>query len=296
MVYEIKIKCPYCKKASFLQLKKNQFNKRLNDIRCCHCNKLFSLNPIEKPLEEEHNGLISVLKGIGIIVAIMFIFIYYAERVGLTIEDVKEFIGFSNKIQEDKTHAQNPIVPKEETSQETYNSLYCNKIDPYDLNVREAASAAVRNHPGEFNLDKLLDIYDWVKVNVIYLNAPLDKNAPYPPAETLATMSGDCKNQAVLIASMIESIGGNARVILQPSCHHAYAIVHFAPANVDMQSYTNIIGEHYGRDLTMHYKIYQNGNWVIFDPAGGQYPGDTLPECLGLENNYIIESCVSQTS
>lgn len=247
------------------------------------------------------------------------------------------------------------------TDTEYPNKIYCSKIDPYSLEVRKAASEAVKAHPGSYSIDQLLDIYDWVKKNVNYLNVPVSlPSTPYSPSETLATRSGDCKNQAVLIASMVESIGGTARVVAQPSCEHAYAIVYFANDSEDIQHYINTISNHYfpcktgficgdtcwnypsgigswcdGKNAVQSQKCterhvgftdglcyscpqsqtlilkdgktkcidssgfetkwfnYQNGKWVIFDPAGGNYVGNTLPECLETDKErYFIDSCV----
>lgn len=172
-----------------------------------------------------------------------------------------------------------------------YYRTYCDKMDPYDLSVREAASDAIRNHSGAYSVTQLFDIYDWVKGNIIYQNVPL-KGVPYPPSETLATGSGDCKNQAVLLASMVGAIGGTARVVLDPDCGHGYAMVHFGPAGSDMSGFTDAVFSHYGPDARVNYITYGNGTWMIFDPAGGDYPGSTLPECSGNRTVYFISSCL----
>jgi len=195
-------------------------------------------------------------------------------------------------------------IPKSETTtnynfqfyenQEPYYSAYCDKINPYNLEVRQVASEAIRQHPGSYStvgIDQLLDIYDWVKSNIIYQNVPL-AGIPYAPSETLATKSGDCKNQAVLIASMIENIGGTAKVVIDTTCKHAYTIVYFASVGTDMQTYVNTISLHYGANLYVQWFIMNNGNWMIFDTAGGLYPGNTLPECSGNRVMYTVTSCL----
>jgi len=174
---------------------------------------------------------------------------------------------------------------------EPYYGDYCDKIDPYNLDVRMAASTAKRNHPGSYNIDQLLDIYDWVRENIAYQNVPLG-GIPYPPSETLMTQSGDCKNQAVLIASMVEAIGGDAKVVLDPSCEHSYAIVRFGPADMDMQGFVDTISAHYGHYVYVEWFTSENSNWVKFDPAGGAYPGNTLPECSGERTVYFVTSCL----
>ena len=178
-------------------------------------------------------------------------------------------------------------------NKEPWYSTYCDKINPYDLSVREAASEAIRKHPGRYSVDQLFDIYDWVKANIEYQNVPL-WGFPYPPSETLATKSGDCKNQAVLIASMIRAIGGTAKVVVDvaPECTHAYAIVHFGSSEEDLSNFSKVVANHYGSNAQVNYFKYDNGTWVVFDPAGGHYPGNTLENCTGNRTVNMITSCL----
>ena len=175
---------------------------------------------------------------------------------------------------------------------EPYLGLFCDKINPYDIEVRKAASEAVKRHPGSYNYDQLLDIYDWVRENIEYINVPASLSAPYQPAETLATKSGDCKNQAALIASMVESIGGSAKIVIVPECSHSYTIVFFAKPDSDMSNFVQGVANHYRRNVMVHWYTDSQGIWMIFDPAGGTYPGDTLPNCLN-KTIYTITSCLT---
>lgn len=177
-------------------------------------------------------------------------------------------------------------------NKEPYYSAFCDKINPYDLSVREAAADAIRNDPGSYSISQLLDIYDWIKSNVIYQNVAL-AGIPYSASETLTTKSGDCKNQAVLISSMITAIGGTAKVVADPSCHHAYTIVYFGSAETGTSMFTKAVANHYGNNVQVNFFTLKDGIWVIFDPAGGNYPGDTLPECTGNRTVYYITTCLS---
>lgn len=174
---------------------------------------------------------------------------------------------------------------------EPYYSTFCGKINPYDLAVRQAAADAIRNDSGAYSISQLFDIYDWVKKNIMYQNVPL-AGIPYPASDTLVTRSGDCKNQAVLIASMIQAISGTAKVVADPACRHAYAIVHFGPLGMNMSPVTQAVARHYGSDVTINYITDENGTWVIFDPAGGVYPGNTLPDCSGDRTVFLMTSCL----
>ncbi|MCX6771657.1 MAG: hypothetical protein NTX79_06390 [Candidatus Micrarchaeota archaeon] len=173
---------------------------------------------------------------------------------------------------------------------------YCDKFDETDLAVRQAASQAISKHPGAFSINQLLDIYDYVRANVFYQNVPLDMWPPYYPNQTLATKSGDCKNQAVLIASMVEAIGGSARVLLIPECQHAFAEVYIGK-NINTSIISGAIGSHYdtnGKGVTYHSNRNSKNEteyWFIFDTAGGAFPGETLPECLKVNYTFEVRDC-----
>ncbi|MFH1094652.1 MAG: transglutaminase domain-containing protein [Candidatus Micrarchaeota archaeon] len=173
---------------------------------------------------------------------------------------------------------------------------YCDKFDEHDMAVRQAAAQAIAKHPGAFSINQLLDIYDYVHANIFYHNVPLDMWPPYYPNQTLATKSGDCKNQAVLIASMVEAIGGSARVLFIPDCQHAFTEVYLG-TDIDTSIISWAIGAHYntnGKGLNYHRSKNsknQTEYWYIFDTAGGNYPGETIPACLKANYTFEIRDC-----
>ncbi len=183
---------------------------------------------------------------------------------------------------------------------DTYLQVYCDKFSPTDLTVREAASAAISNNPGAFSINQLLDIYDWVHTNVFYQNVPVNFTyQPYYPNETIKIGSGDCKNQAVVIASMVEAIGGTARVLIIPDCQHAFSEVYAGNiSNKDIIE--NAVWAHYprasGKDITWDsYSGERNGTeaWFIFDTAGGEFPGQTIEDCYNASQVFFIYDCAN---
>lgn len=179
-----------------------------------------------------------------------------------------------------------------------YTNAYCGKFTATDMDVRIAASNAIRSHPGAYSVNQLIDIYDWMTKNVFYQNVPLDKSEPYYPNETLKTKSGDCKNQAVLIASMVEAVGGSARVLLVPDCHHAFAEVYLGNDSNSKEVF-DAIRAHYpdASNATLHYH-YATANgtrqtWLIFDTAGAWYPGTTIEDCLNASQMFEVDACNS---
>lgn len=180
---------------------------------------------------------------------------------------------------------------------DAFKEVYCSRIAPTDLTVREATSLAIERHPGAYSVNQILDVYDWVHTNVFYQNVPVNLTyQPYTPSETLATKSGDCKNQAVLIASMIEAIGGTARVLLIPGCSHAFAEVYLGDqSNTDRV--VEAIYAHYGSQapsVNWHYSTNEDNVteiWMPFDTAGGRYPGNTIDACFNVSQTFVMYNC-----
>jgi hypothetical protein len=177
---------------------------------------------------------------------------------------------------------------------DVYQQSYCDKFTPTDLDVRRAAADAIAPHPGPFSVNQILDVYDYVNKNVFYQNVPVNLTyQPYSPVETLATKSGDCKNHAVLIASMVEAIGGSARVLLVPGCSHAFAEVYVGDKK-DADALSQAVFSHYNNE---HMRVNWHGDennsqaWFIMDTAGGSYPGDTIPGCFNASQTFVMYDC-----
>lgn|GEM_PF-2024983 len=166
--------------------------------------------------------------------------------------------------------------------------------------MRKAASDAVAKHPGALSINQLLDVYDWVHENVFYHNVPLDQYPPYYPNETLATKSGDCKNQAMLMASMVQAIGGSPRVMIVPDCHHAFAEVYLG-TDIDTAAMAKAIRAHYpdAGPVSWHENKRQDNKtdyWFIFDTAGGNFPGQTISDCLNASRIFELRDCARETN
>lgn len=85
-------------------------------------------------------------------------------------------------------------------------------------------------------------LYYFVRDNLKYINDPPDEYVK-PPEETLITMSGDCDDASVLLASLLESIGVPTEFV-------------FVPGHVYIQAYIPEIQRSYKKD-----------GWVNLDPT-----------------------------
>ncbi len=178
-----------------------------------------------------------------------------------------------------------------------FEKVYCDKFTPSNIDVRAAASDAIKSHPGAYSVNQLLDVYDWVHTNVFYQNVPVDFTyQPYTPSETLKTKSGDCKNQALLLASMVEAIGGYSRILLIPECGHAFTEVYVGNNDTKSQ-FNDAVWAHYrnldvpNKSITWHSSRNGTEIWMPFDTAGGRFPGRSIEDCFNATTVYVIYNC-----
>jgi len=141
-----------------------------------------------------------------------------------------------------------------------------------------------------YNIHKVCYLYDFVTENVNYLCDPDDSDIWSGPDDTLSSMSGDCEDQAFLIASMVKAVGGDVR--LHFTTDHAYASF-FVGNNQSLDSLSKGIAKYYqirNNDLRIASYYDEYGNWVILDPTVGFFPGSpalgTSPIDDGKDNQW----------
>ena len=79
--------------------------------------------------------------------------------------------------------------------------------------VTMTADSITQNNPGSFNIGQICDIFDFCYGNWTYVNDPEGSDEIEYASNTLIhNLHGDCEDFAVLIASMILSMGGDARI------------------------------------------------------------------------------------
>lgn len=82
-----------------------------------------------------------------------------------------------------------------------------------DPGVRAVASEITlslrgKDYPGEVHA-----VFNWVKRNIRYVRDVRDVETLQTPQRTLEQRSGDCDDQATLVASLLESIGHKTRFL-----------------------------------------------------------------------------------
>jgi len=99
-------------------------------------------------------------------------------------------------------------------------------ITSHDPKVREVAIKIASKHPGSYNIEQLLDVFDYMR-NLNYIDDPYPDHISLPK-DTLAAGGGDCDDFAVTTASLVEAIGGRARVVtvMNNETGHAFCEVY----------------------------------------------------------------------
>jgi len=149
------------------------------------------------------------------------------------------------------------------------------KIDPYDVKVRTMAAASAKKYPGQYNIYQLCYLFDDTKDNIQYISDPRGKDLWSTPGETITVGAGDCDDYAILLASLIEAIGGTSRVYLTDT--HAFAAAYIGNNTEDI---ADAVGNYYG-PVPIYYTTDDYGCWLMMDPTSSIYagglPGGTAP-------------------
>jgi hypothetical protein len=160
----------------------------------------------------------------------------------------------------------------------TNSDAYYSKVNTrVDLGVtRTIADNILTNNSGVYSIQAVADAFDWVRDHVSYADDPHDywQSA----SETLSWRTGDCEDYAILLASMIDEMGGNARVNIIDG--HAFPSV-FVGSNASVEAnVSKAISSHYGTQVPVYYLNDTTGYWMVVDPTGFPYAGG-LPTLSG---------------
>lgn len=139
--------------------------------------------------------------------------------------------------------------------------------------VRNNTANLVHLSPGSFNLGQICDIFDFCYTNWSYVNDPLTRDYYAKASETLRNgLNGDCDDFAILLCSMILSIGGEARInfAYDETSGHAFTEVNIGHTNQpEVQRY---LSARYSSAQMWHRKDSYGSIWLNLD-WWGDYPG-----------------------
>jgi hypothetical protein len=149
-------------------------------------------------------------------------------------------------------------------------------IDPTNPITRNYAVQLAAQFPGAYNVSQICAIWDWVYAKWRYVNDPNGNDYYAAGSESINNnLAGDCDDFAIEIASLIEAIGGSARVVCAyntTSDSHAYPEVAVGKSSESLTSkIIQDIANQYS--ATIWYEIDISGYvWLNLDWSAG-HPG-----------------------
>lgn len=160
----------------------------------------------------------------------------------------------------------------------TNNPAYYSKVNErIEMDATKViVSNILANNSGVYSIQAVADAFDWVRDHIVYTDDPNDywQSA----SETLSWRTGDCEDYAILLASMIDEMGGNARVNIIDG--HAFPSVFVGTNSNITDSVAKAISSHYQTQVPVYFLNDTTGYWMVIDPTGFPYTGG-LPTLSG---------------
>lgn len=162
------------------------------------------------------------------------------------------------------------ISPKYKYNPSYYFKTVNSLVKPAEPEVRRRAAEIARSYPGAYNIYQVCEIFEMVKEDVEYVSDPRGNDMWEPPNVTLQIKAGDCEDQAILLSSMIEAIGGTTRVYLTDT--HAFAAVYIGNETNEIEAAIKGVRAYYG-NVDVNYLTDEYGSWLMLDPTSSLYVG-----------------------
>jgi transglutaminase-like putative cysteine protease len=144
-------------------------------------------------------------------------------------------------------------------------------VRPDDPLVAQLATQVSSGLGANYSIYWLASLFDWVTSNLTYIRDPSDDDVWSPPGDTLAIKGGDCEDYSILIASVVEHWGGDAR--FDVITDHAFAAIYLGPPDMDANAAVAALSGFYGGSARFAWFKDTLGHWLIADGTTAQYLG-----------------------
>ncbi|MDD1758617.1 MAG: transglutaminase-like domain-containing protein, partial [Methanotrichaceae archaeon] len=173
------------------------------------------------------------------------------------------------------------------------------RVEPDNAYVHDLALSLAAKQSGDHTIDQVCEIYSYLKYgnsskkSWSYVDDPRGSDYFNYASKSLiagnaagSTGAGDCDDFAIIMSSLIESIGGTTRIILarnNSSGNHAYAEVYLGQLNAKNNQVEDIIkwleakfdaDKIYTHIDTDSKDVWLNLDWSANHPGGPFYPAD----------------------
>lgn len=162
--------------------------------------------------------------------------------------------------------------------------------------VIDKSNEVTKNYTGGYNIFQVASVFDHVYRGWNYSRDPFGLEHFEKAGVSVYTMTGDCDDYAILMVSMIKSLGGEGRVVCVSG--HAYPEVYLGKdlTETDIEEYREKLNEHYqnrGSRTRVKYLNYHRDKdgtcWLNMDYQD-RYPGGRFVEYSRKAEHLIIFS------
>jgi predicted RNA-binding Zn-ribbon protein involved in translation (DUF1610 family) len=177
------------------------------------------------------------------------------------------------------------VVNQEEkgtTSSDMYEKNLASLVNSVDIKnpiTTDFAASLASQFPGKYNVGQVCQIYDYVVHEWKYVNDTRSmENFRSASRSINLNLTGDCDDFAILIAALIESIGGQTRIsfAFNDKSGHAFTEVYAARNREEMQQVVDLINNVYRtNNFDINFTEDANGGcWLNMDWFGSpRHPG-----------------------
>ncbi|TXK45291.1 transglutaminase domain-containing protein [Pontibacter qinzhouensis] len=126
-------------------------------------------------------------------------------------------------------------------------------------------------------LVRYFSLFKHIRLNWKYVNDPVGLDYYSPPTESISLLAGDCDDYAILMASSIMAIGGEARVVISSS--HMYTEVKVGKVE-DLDNIGYVVRTLFPDEVNggkIHFHETNGDLWINFDYTA-HYPGGPFLE------------------
>jgi transglutaminase-like putative cysteine protease len=219
------------------------------------------------------------------------VWISVSNRFGTLWHDYGEMVG-ANRSTEIEPGASSPLEYSVQRNPGSYFGKVNNRID-FEA-VGEVASLIQAGFYPDESINQIVGAYEWVSGNIVYT---VDQGGDHWQSahETLEKGTGDCEDQAILIASIFGALGLNGRVNIIDQ--HAFASVYVSDNVTKMGVIQEVIESMYHSELPVCYLQDEMGYWLVTDTTGFFYAGGMPARALPIEgggwSDWTFESTQS---
>lgn len=187
-----------------------------------------------------------------------------------------------------------PISPQDRKNTNWYTDGNMNldmleDVCDYNLPYTKAfANQLAAKSPGNFNIGQICEIFDYCYNKWRYINDPADSEYVAKASESIAaSLTGDCDDFAVLLASCILSIGGRPCINIGHNYSGGHAFTEVDIADWNESEVLSEVKKYFSAYTISSLNTRRDGNhvWLNLDWQAG-YPGGPYYDCSSSHDVY----------